>query len=103
LNTAAAARAFLRAVWGSADRILARVPSRTFPFGEGYLFDPAHGGLLTHYWVPDRVIAELQAYGFRPFRILGDDYPAASGEYTTDWYYYVFSKSNSVGDGGTCA
>jgi len=103
LNSAAAARAFLRAAWRSAGRILTRMPSRAFRRGEGYLFDPAHGGLLTHYWVPNRVVSELQRYGCRPRRVLGDDYPEASGEYTTDWYYYVFSQSNPAGDGETCA
>jgi SAM-dependent methyltransferase len=102
-TVAAAARAFLRALLGSVRRIVRRVPSRAFWHGEGYLVDSVHGGLMTHYWVPDRVIAELEQYGFRPLRVLGDDYPAPSRQYVTDWYYYVFSKSNLARDGETCA
>ena len=33
----------------------------------------------------------------------GDDYPHASGAYTTGWYYYVFVKSSAAGDVKTCA
>jgi SAM-dependent methyltransferase len=103
LNLAAGARAFLRAAWGSAHRIVARVPSRAFWRGEGYLFDSAHGGLTTHCWVPAQVVAEIQEQQFRLLKVLGDDYPQASHEYVTDWYYYVFSRSNPAADGGTCA
>lgn len=74
-------------------RVLARVPSRTFWRGEGRLMDSAHGGLLTHYGTPQRVLAELAALQFRPERILGDDYPRSSHSCATDWYYYVFTKT----------
>jgi ubiquinone/menaquinone biosynthesis C-methylase UbiE len=103
LSLAASARAFLRAAWGSVRRATSRIPCGAFWRGEGYLLDPAHGGLTTHCWVPYRVIADLQKQQFRIEKVLGDDYPHASGEYTTDWYYYVFSKSNSTEDGETCA
>jgi ubiquinone/menaquinone biosynthesis C-methylase UbiE len=103
LNLAAGARAFLRAVWSSARRILARVPSRSFWRGEGYLLDPAHGGLMTHCWVPGRVAAAVQEERFLLLRVLGNDYPRASHEYVTDWYYYVFSRSNPAADGEPCA
>jgi ubiquinone/menaquinone biosynthesis C-methylase UbiE len=92
LSLAAGTRAFLRAGWESLRRVTARIPSRAFWRGEGYLLDSAHGGLTTHCWIPDRVVAELQKQQFRIERVLGDDYPHASGEYTTDWYYYVFSR-----------
>jgi ubiquinone/menaquinone biosynthesis C-methylase UbiE len=103
LNLAAGARAYIRSIWRSVKRIVVRVPTRTFWRGEGYMQDSAHGGLATHCWVPARVAAELQQRGFRIERVLGDDFPYASGEYITDWYYYVFSKSNSAENGETCA
>jgi len=102
LSVAAAVRAFLRAGWGCGKRSLARIPGRAFWRGEGYVHDSAHGGLTTHCWMPSRVIAEVQNQHFRIERVLGDDYPHASNEYTTDWYYYVFSKSGSAGDGQIC-
>jgi SAM-dependent methyltransferase len=103
LDVAAGARAFLRAAWGSANRILARVPSRAFWRGEGYLLDAAHGGLMTHCWAPGRVVAEMQEQQFRLLKVLGDDYPRENHEYVTEWYYYVFSRANFTADGETCA
>jgi len=103
LNLAAGTHAFLKSAWRSAGRVLARVPSRAFWRGEGYLLDSVHGGLLTHCWVPAKVVGELQKQQFRLLRVLGDDYPHVSREYVTDWYYYVFLRSNPVANGGTCA
>jgi SAM-dependent methyltransferase len=102
LSVAARTRALLRAGWGCLRRVTARIPSRAFWRGDGYLHDSAHGGLTTHCWIPTRVVAEIQKQHFRVERVLGDDYPRASNEYTTDWYYYVFSKSSPAGDGETC-
>lgn len=89
----------LRSTWAlfqSAGATLLRMPrmlSRAFWHGEGEMVDPAHGGLLTHCWIPQRAIAELNSAGFRVERVLGDDYPRPSSMYATDWYYYVFTKS----------
>lgn len=92
LTAARSALAFLRATGATLQRVLKRVPSGAFWRGEGILVDSAHGGLLTHYSIPSRVIAEMEALHFRPERILGDDYPHPSHPYATDWYYYVFAK-----------
>jgi SAM-dependent methyltransferase len=72
-----------------------RVLHRAFWSGDGYMVDPAHGGLLTHYAVPERVIAELEQRGFRLLRFTGDDYPRQSWALVTDWYYYVFQKAET--------
>lgn len=74
-------------------RLINRPRSRPFWRGEGTLVDPAHGGLLTHYSVPERVIDEMNELHFRPLRVLGEDYPQSSHLYSTRWYYYVFAKS----------
>jgi ubiquinone/menaquinone biosynthesis C-methylase UbiE len=74
------------------QRVLKRIPSAAFRRGAGSLVDSAHGGLLTYYSIPSRVIAELDSLRFRPECILGDDYPRSSHPYATDWYYYVFVK-----------
>jgi len=79
--------------WATLRRTLRRLLTRMFWLGEGTLVDPSHGGLLTHYWVPDRVTTELTGLGFALVRILGDDYPERSHPFATDWYYYVFAKS----------
>ena len=74
-------------------KLLRRLPTRAFWRGDGYLLDPAHGGLLTHYWTPERAEHELACHGFHIRGTKGDDYPAASHRYITDWYYYVAQKS----------
>jgi ubiquinone/menaquinone biosynthesis C-methylase UbiE len=103
LSLAAGTRALFRAGRGSLKRAIGRIPSRAFWRGEGYLLDSAHGGLTTHCWVPSRVVAELEKQQLRIERVLGNDYPHASHQYTTDWYYYVFLKSGAAGDVETCA
>jgi SAM-dependent methyltransferase len=70
-----------------------RIPHRAFWSGDRYMVDPAHGGLLTHYAVPRRLVAELEQHGFRFLRVTGNDYPRHSRAYVTDWYYYVFQKA----------
>jgi ubiquinone/menaquinone biosynthesis C-methylase UbiE len=87
------AAAVLRSSMASVLRSLRRVGRRAFWSGDGYMVDPAHGGLLTHYAAPKRVIAELEEHGFRCLRFAGDDYPRHSLAYVTDWYYYVFQKA----------
>jgi SAM-dependent methyltransferase len=91
---------FLVAVGRSVAATLQRVKrlrSSAFWRGEGEFVDAAHGGLLTHCWIPTRVIDELNCTGFRVQRALGDDYPAKSHDLHTDWYYYVFSKRQTSG------
>ena len=89
--------ALLQSLWKSVRRATGNVTTRVFWRGQGYLMDPAHGGLLTYYAVPGRIVQEVEPIGFRPLRILGDDYPRVSHVYATDWYYYVFSKQEEVG------
>ena len=84
--------ALAQAACATLPRLASRIPSRAFWRGEGVLVDAAHGGLLTHYSIPNRVISELDASGFRPVRVLGDEYPRPSHRYSSDWYYYVFAK-----------
>jgi SAM-dependent methyltransferase len=103
LNLGAGGRAFLRAAWGSLKRVLTRIPTRAFWRGKGYLRDSAHGGLITHCSVPGKVVAELQHQRFHLLKVLGDDHPRVSRTCITDWYYYVFSKSEAAGHGEPCA
>ena len=81
LTAARSALAFAQAAGATLLRVLKRIPSGVFRRGEGSLVDSAHGGLLTHYCTPSRVISELDALHFRPERILGDDYPRPSHPY----------------------
>jgi SAM-dependent methyltransferase len=94
LTVAKAINAFAGAAIGCALRIIRRVPSPAFWHGEGELHDSSHGGLTIHCSIPKRVIDELAEFDFQLVRFMGDDYPRASRAFLTDWYYYVFSKSD---------
>ena len=99
LTIAKAMHSLGRAAIHSFGQIWRRVPKAAFWRGEGYLFDPAHGGSMTHCWTPVRVWQELRRFDFRQVEVLGDDYPRRSHRFVTDWYYYVFSKAgSSTGD-----
>ncbi len=74
-------------------RMIQRLPTEAFWAGDGCHMDAAHGGLYTHYSIPNRVVHEVSAVNLRPVRVLGDDYPQASHPLATDWYYYVFDKT----------
>jgi ubiquinone/menaquinone biosynthesis C-methylase UbiE len=90
--------AWVQALFRSLARIARRVPTQTFWRGHGYWRDPAHGGLDTHFSVPQKITEELLRFGFRLRRILGDGYPFASGQFATDWYYYVFQTESDGGE-----
>lgn len=96
LSVAKAGHSLLRAMGASAWRIGSRMPRAAFWRGEGYVFDRAHGGLLLHCAVPERVREELIQFNFRPETLQGDDYPKRSRSLITDWFYYVFSKAAST-------
>jgi SAM-dependent methyltransferase len=87
------AAALVRSTVESVQRFSHRLPRRAFWNGDGYMLDPVHGGLLTHYAVPEQVVAELEQHGFHLLRVAGNDYPRPSRAYVTDWYYYVFQKT----------
>jgi hypothetical protein len=76
-------------------KISRRIPNSTFWRGEGDLYDSSHGGLRIRCSVPDRVAAELAEFDFDLVKVVGDDYPRASRMLFTDWYYYVFYKTDN--------
>ena len=80
-----------------------RIFTGAFWRGEGYLLDLAHGGLRTHCASPQKLIPEVRKFGFRLLQVLGDDYPRASWQYATEWYYYVFAKTEIAEEKETCA
>ncbi len=98
LTVARAIIAVFQAALRSLARSARRLLTTAFWHGEGYWTDPAHGGLKTHLAVPEKVVNEVGRLGFLLRRVLGDDYPRVSNRYVTDWYYYVFSKSEVTGE-----
>jgi SAM-dependent methyltransferase len=93
LSIARLGLATYRAAVRSIPRTLRRIKTRTFWTGEGYEFDPAHGGLWTHYSVPKRVIAELNTFRFKLLQLLPEDYPRTGSIWETRWFYYAFQKN----------
>lgn len=87
-----------QAAWKSLSRAAHKLPTQAFWRGRGFLMDSAHGGLKTFFAVPRKIAQELEPIGFQLLRILGDDYPRVSHLYSTDWYYYVFSKTETSGE-----
>jgi SAM-dependent methyltransferase len=85
--------AVLRTVIPSIPRALRRIRTRTFWSGEGYSFNPLHGGLWLHGSVPKYVIAELNKSNFKLLRLLPEDHPRNGHSWRTRWYYYAFSKT----------
>lgn len=98
LTSLRAAVACLQALGKSLRRSFDKLPTRSFWRGSGYRMDAAHGGLMTYFSIPQQTVRELEENGFQSMRILGDDYPRPSHLYTTDWYYYVFSKAEITGE-----
>src|ERR1700683_320873 len=94
--------AALQSIVKSLARVTRRMPTRAFWVGEGYLMDAAHGGMRIHLSTPETAERELNRFGFRLLRVLGDDYPRISRLYVTDWYYYVFSSAEATGGGKVC-
>jgi ubiquinone/menaquinone biosynthesis C-methylase UbiE len=95
LTMAKAAHAVCSAATRSMVRVIRRIPNRAFWHGEGVLYDSSHGGLTIHCATPEQVTAELAEFDFQLVRLVGDDYPRTSRAFFTDWYYYVFAKSDS--------
>jgi len=92
LSAAMPVYAFTRCLIQSSIKISQKIRTKAFWKGSGLWLDPSHGGLVTHTWTPSRCIQEVTAAGFQITKYLGDDFPRASGEFVTDWYYYVFKK-----------
>src|ERR1700727_1555697 len=83
LSCAKIGLALFRVGLESVPRALRRIRTRTFWLGEGYLFDPSHGGLWTHCAIPNRVIAELDKFQFTFLQVLPEDHPRASRGWRT--------------------
>ena len=99
-TTAKAALCFLRSVSETVSRIAYRVPRQAFRQREGYMIDPAHPGLLNHYWTPQNAVAELRTLGFESLGVWCDEYPKRRSIYRADWYYYAFVKPDKKSKAG---
>lgn len=81
-----------RASVQSIPRAFRRLRTNVYWRGEGYWFDPSHGGLWTHQATPAHVIAELGSLQFKFLQVLPEDHPRKATSWRTSWYYYAFHK-----------
>jgi len=91
-RTTRCAVALGQAIFTTTAKFWRAAGSRAFWSGNECLFDPAHGGIITHCWTPDHAISAVTARGFQVETYMGDDYPKKSGIFVTDWFYYAFRK-----------
>jgi ubiquinone/menaquinone biosynthesis C-methylase UbiE len=82
----------IRTTIGGFRRAIRRLPTKAFWMGQGFIWDAAHGGLLTHSAVPSRVMNELGKIPFEFVAKLPEHFPGNGGTFRTRWYYYVFRK-----------
>jgi ubiquinone/menaquinone biosynthesis C-methylase UbiE len=87
--------ALLRTLTKAIPRAYRRLPTKTFWHGEGYLLVPTHGGLLMHFAVPQRVIAEVENFDFKFLHEVPEGYPGKSRRFGTRWFYYAFAKAGA--------
>lgn len=92
LTGARTALAVFRALGESARRAFRAAVNRSFWVGQGYLRAEVYREMLVYHSTPKTTEAELNRFGFRLLRVLGDDYPKRSHRFVTDWYYYVFAS-----------
>ena len=81
-----------RSVFKTAQLTTRSVFKAFFWRGEGYVFDPVHGGVWTHTSTPEFVVAELASLGFENIGIVGGHHPQRTINLATPWYYYAFKK-----------
>jgi SAM-dependent methyltransferase len=80
------------AVVGTLTRCRRLLPARALRRGEGWVLDPAKGGLLTHHATPAHVEAELRAHGFEVLEIQPGDLPRRPSRWRTPWWYYAAER-----------
>ena len=72
--------------------ILHKLGPSVFWHGDGFFFDPVHGGLHTRATTPRRVMAEMESFKFDSIDLVSSEFPEETSTLTTGWYYYVFRK-----------
>ena len=97
-TVAKATLSFLRSASETVSRMAHRLLRKAFRQREGYMVDPAHPGLLNHYWTPNHAISELRSLGFQSLGVWCDEFPKPRSIYRADWYYYAFAKVAKDGE-----
>jgi SAM-dependent methyltransferase len=70
------------------------IRTRVLLRGEGYVLEPTHGGLRTHYATREKVRQELAQFGFKVLEILPHDFPSTPSRFSVPWYHYVSIRTS---------
>jgi SAM-dependent methyltransferase len=63
--------------------------SGAFREGEGYVWDPHHGGLWTYVSTPATIAPQLRAVGLEVTEVLSGLYPEATRTHFVPWHHYA--------------
>lgn len=85
-------RRLARAAAKSLPLALRLVSCGAFHSGEGYYFDPAHGGIKGYCSIPKLIAFDVSAIGFQVLEVIDSLHPRKVPRYCTPWYYYVLRK-----------
>ncbi|HTO78407.1 MAG TPA: class I SAM-dependent methyltransferase [Methylocystis sp.] len=89
----------IKAIWralyalGASCRLSARhLFGRAFWSGEGYLHDPADGGMLIYVSTPEKILRQVASAGMKIVDVVGGRFPDTANLYLTPWHYYACQK-----------
>jgi ubiquinone/menaquinone biosynthesis C-methylase UbiE len=82
----------IRAVFKSISLIIRRLGSEVRRNGQGYVYDPVHGGMMHYVSTPETMAPQLGAVGLEITEIVSGAFPIATTAAFTPWYYYVCRK-----------
>lgn len=63
-----------------------------FRSGEGFTFDPVHGGMKHYVSIPATMRPQLETHGFEVVEVVGGPYTSVKSQYFRPWHYYVCRK-----------
>jgi SAM-dependent methyltransferase len=68
------------------------IQSGAYGAGEGYVRDPAHGGLWTYTSTPQTMAPQLTAAGLEMVEVISAGMPDPKPMWLTGWFYYACSR-----------
>lgn len=83
----------IRAAGRTLQRMALTLPRARFWKGRGYMFDPVHGGLLTHVSSRKSIAADCAAAGLDVIETVGAFHPRRVPEWANNWTTYVLGRN----------
>lgn len=82
----------LRAVYETVTIAGRLIFSGSYVKGEGYIKDPAHGGMDHYVSTPEAMKRQLKAVDMDIVEVVGSRHPETAPAFLTPWYYYACRK-----------